>query len=183
MKRFYQKTLIIAAVVLLIFSLSSCRKVPGEDMDVSRLIDFRLNNFKATKFEFDEIGDFLENESFKGNMVQIHYNRSFKNEVVNSTDFIVMVAAKAENNRSAYKLWRVFAGENDASFKAAFSTLPFFKGEYSHETDDAYIISWYDGKWFFFIKTSTEVLRDTMKMNLETFFENDTVVNESVIDI
>ena len=65
MKRFYQKMLIIAAVVLLIFSLSSCRKVPGEDVDVSRLIDFRLNNFKATKFEFDEIGIFSKMNPLK----------------------------------------------------------------------------------------------------------------------
>jgi len=167
----------------LLFSLSGCQKVPDEATDVSQLIDFRINNFKTTKLEFKDIQDFLDDQSFKGNMIEIEYSRSFKDEVVDSTDFVEIVAAKGENNRTAYKLWRVFAGENDASFKAAFSTIPFLKGEYSHENGSDYIISWYDGKWFFFVKTSTKQLRETIRKNLDTFFENDTVINESVIGI
>jgi hypothetical protein len=183
MKKVLKFTILILVLGTMLFSFNSCQKVPEENVSVSKLIDFKINNFKTTAYEFKKVSDYLDNPAFKGNMIMMDYERVFRSEVINSTDYIEIVAAKSEKNRSSYKLWRAFADKNDAGFKAALNNIPFLKGEYSKEDENAYIISWFDNKWFFFVKTSTEELRETVKRNLDNFFENDTVVNESVIGI
>lgn len=166
---------ILIMIILLFFV--SCEKIPEkDDFSVSKLIDFKLAGYKADKYEFSDVSDFLDNESLEGNMISIHYSSETNGQTT-------IIAAKTAKTKGVYYLWRHFAKENNALFKASFSSIPFLLGEFSQQKDDTYVYSWFKDKWFFLIETKTEDELKTTRTLLTDFFENAKVINESVIDL
>ena len=175
--RMKQTVFLFLLIVFTMVFLTSCSEVPeSDDFTVSNLVDFKLLNYKATQFEFNNITDFLDNDSLEGNMISIVY--SGKNG-----SYTKIVSGHSTKNKGAYYLWRAFAKENNALFKSSFTSIPFLMGEYKAEEGNLYIESWFKEKWFFYLESDSSVELETVRIQLIDFFENPDVINESVIDL
>lgn len=167
---------VLLTVFVLLF-LTSCGEVPErDDFTVSRLVDFKLANYKATQYEFNSVSDFLENDSLEGNMISIVY--SGKNGA-----YAKIVSAHTTNGKGVYYLWRAFAKENNALFKSSFTSIPFLMGEYKAQEGNLYMESWFREKWFFYIESDSSEDLETIRIELIDYLENPKVINESVIEL
>lgn len=164
-------------IVMTVFILSSCGEIPEEgDFTVSKLVDLKITNYKATQYEFYNVSDFLANDSVEGNMITVTY--SGKNE-----GYAKIVSAHTTKAKGVYYIWRDFAKENNALFKSSFTAIPFIMGEYKAEENDLFIDSWFKGKWFFYIESDSVEELESLRFQLIDFFKNPDVINESVIDL
>jgi len=157
--------------------LTSCGEIPEqEDFSVSKFVDFKISNFKATKYQFDNVSDFLKNDSLEGNMITIVY--SGKNDV-----YAKLVSAHTSKSKGVYYLWRDFAKENNVLFKSSFTSIPFLMGEFKAESNNIYAESWFKDKWFFYIESDSLENLESIQIQLIDFFKNPDVINESVIEL
>jgi len=174
MKKAFISFFLVAVIILL---LTSCGEVPEkEGFTVSNLVDFKLSNYKATEYEFNNVSDFLDNDSLEGNMISIVYSG------INGS-YAKIVSAHTTKSKGVYYLWRAFAKENNALFKSSFTAIPFLMGEYKTDKDSLYVESWFKEKWFFYLESDNSEELERIRIQLNDFFENPDVINESVIEL
>lgn len=167
----------VLLTILAMLMLTSCGEVPEkDDFTISKLVDFKITNYKATQYQFDNVSDFLKNDSLEGNMITIIY--SGKNN-----SYAKLVSAHTTKSKGVYYLWRDFAKENNALFKSSFTSIPFVMGEFKEETNRLYVKSWFKKKWFFYIESDSLQKLESIRIQLIDFIENPDVINESVIDL
>jgi len=172
-----QSLFIYFLIIPVVLFLTACGDVPeNSDFTVSNLVDFKLSNYKATEYTFDNVSDYLDNDNLQGNMISVVY--SGKNGV-----YARIVSAQTSKGKGVYYLWRAFAKENKALFKSSFTSIPFLMGEYQAQKANRYVLSWFKEKWFFYIECDSSKELESIKMQLVEFFENPKVINESVIDL
>ncbi|MEA1884313.1 MAG: hypothetical protein U9N62_07340 [Thermotogota bacterium] len=167
----------VLLIIFVMLFLTSCGEVPEkDDFTVSTLVDFKLANYKTAEFKFDNVSDFLENDSLEGNMISITY--SGKNG-----GYAKIVSARTTKRKGVYYLWGAFAKENNALFKSSFTSIPFLMGEYKAQEGNLYVESWFKEKWFFYLESDSSEELETIRIQLIDFFENPEVINESVIEL